>query len=898
MELLKTLPPVGGGQGGRSWLEPFDDPGQRLLGADTPTEELLRKIPVVRQAYGFVDPAAIHQSEPVAGLGIRKEIFRESQKSRAKAAAMEWMAEARETLGFGEFRNRGRAMKAQLAPGAPQGPLSRQIYDLVEHPERYVFTQPQKATILRGQGMMNTLLRAEQSAGVDVDEVANYWARSIVGTSKPEPLIKRLIEGQTIRASTKGHTRGRFYEFAEDTARAGYKLEPDPLVGLTRRLEAGIDAIADKETVKRIAQLPGVETPTQRMDPALIQNAATARRTTQTARLLKAATNRVGRGERLPAATLATIKRAFPAEGAELERLRGLAPSAPLAEVRALSQQADSLITQSSQSAGTAVSQRARAMERARLPRMGEAEVLGKIAPKEMVDQIDKWIDLPGRFRQHSPGPVGTVVEEVLQLWRSTLVSLDLSASYIQGQQLFFRNHPAWWRAQVAAVGSLIKEPLNYVAKNYSTIDEGIQMGAITPPSEFLVSTRGISGLPRRLPVTGGRIGLVTRTNRAFEWFTFVGQHELYKAARGNGKATEELVSLSSAIRKIMGTESNAIMGLTRRQKTVEAYLAFAPRFYRALHGTITQAFTPGLGGNEARKALGAMIAGATGLTMAVNYATTGRMPNYTEVESETWGKAKVNDSYVSFYGPMHSLFRTLARASVYSARNQKERATNAVGYYFKSKASLPVRGAETLAEIAVTGESRTFDGKIVNFTPEGAWNFAQDQALPIGVGQVTQDVAEDRPEGAMNIVGLNAQPALRENAKTWESKGKLPPDGTSLNQLQVAYQQAGESKIVSQAAKDAWHKYEMWQGNDAYWDDIIKNKVSGTVAAEFKAAQEYRNGGGKKYSPPGRRKQLAAANPELDVWLVEEAHRNPGRSYTPVTTEGKARQKKLIGGL
>jgi len=845
----------------------------------------VRKIPFLRQMYGAIDPAAIHQAEPVAQLGIAKQMFIEDHYSKAKVIAMEWMAEARKELGFD---SKGRANLVKAIPGVPEGPLFKTIFDLVEHPERYVLTESQTATVQRAQDIMASMLKAEQEAGVDVTEVANYWYRNVIGTGN-ETLIERLLGNVSRRGGAKGHVKPRFYEFAEDTVSAGKKLDINPLTSLTDRLEAGVNAIADKRIAQKIAQLEGMETGLSRADPEIIRAAADATARKETADNAISAIQRAKRGEQLPTGTIQAIERVFPevegklgpaskitledliragAEAAEepvvlpvpnpgtIRRLQQLLDEArvealanpdnaaiqkkakdlarrlgftkyrfalgeefiiekhPVKTLRGIQMQAlddllieirgvpavgktssgkpktiykGGLIDEIRKEEKLANKAKAKEMELAKKPRMGEALVLNKIAPASLVEEINKWIDLPGQFGQASVGSGKT--SEFLRLWRSTMVSFDLSYGYIQGQPVFFSNPVAWWRAQSAATVSLVNQPFQYVDKNFDVIMRGIDSGAIQPPTEMLFGKRGLSALPTKIPLLGT---VFTRTNRAFEWFTFVAQVELYKAAEagvlsrtggvlldesGNVisdvayKAVEdELISLSSAIRKTVGTESYARLGVSRRQQKIEALLAFAPRFYRAFVGLISQAFTGGPGGARAKKVMGLMIGGATALTIAVNLATQRKMPNYTDVEDADWGKAKVGDSYVSFYGPFHPYFRTAARFGVYTAQGKPTKAVEEVRRLFASKASLPARLFNTLGEIFFTGESKTFEGETVDFTVDGVTNWLEEQT-PISPSQVTKGLIEGRPEEAINIIGVNVVQSFRMDRKEARNK-------------------------------------------------------------------------------------------------------------------------------
>ena len=632
-----------------------------------------------------------------------------------------------------------------------------------------------------------------------------------------------------------------------------------------------------------------METPLSRVDPNLIDTAAKTRQANQTARLLKSATARMVRGERVPTATVNAVGKFFPTEAQELHDLlplvqaqqgtMGRTAAPDLSQrVQQLGQQADALINTTSGQAGRAFGERTFALERARQPLAGEGTIANKLAPVELIREIDKWVDVPGLHGR--PREIGEgAVQEVFKLMRSTLVSMDLSAGFVQGQALFFRNNPAWWRAQRAGVAALIKEPLSYVEKNISTIDEGVRMGAIVPPSEYLFSAQGLSSLPAKVP--GFR-----QANRAFEWFTFVGQHELYKAARGNAQSQAELVSVSSAIRKIMGTESSALSGVTRRQQAVEAWLAFAPRFYRATHGMVAQAFTPGPGGNEARKALGAMLAGGTAITIGAHYASTGTLPNFDRPEREDWAKFKFRGSYVSAFGPFHNLFRTLARAGVYTAQGEPGRAATEVRRYATSKASIPVRSALSLADLYAKGYTTTFEGEKITASPGGALTWLKEQA-PIGPAGAVESVVEGHPEGVLGVTGLNIRPLSQLN----EVAREIYP--TSRSTPEVWYEdlepyQKAKVKDAIMGNRKRWSQYneavdQLYLEKKANWERRAKSaEVQRAQGWKIKGNQQAKNDRGAI----------------LDDWAEDNAELSDRKSQTAKLLLGEAEYPDVMAGF
>mgnify|MGYP005825690393 FL=1 len=116
---------------------------------------------------------------------------------------------------------------------------------------------------------------------------------------------------------------------------------------------------------------------------------------------------------------------------------------------------------------------------------------------------------------------------------------------------------------------------------------------------------------------------------------------------------TEDLVSLGTAIRKGVGTESFAILGVRPTQKTIESLMLFAPRFTRAFSGLLAQSLTGGPGGAEARKAVGSLLAGGTSLLVGIHYLRHNKMPNVDDPFAPDWMQTPQGRSYFNPYGPL-----------------------------------------------------------------------------------------------------------------------------------------------------------------------------------------------------------------------------------------------------
>ena len=344
-----------------------------------------------------------------------------------------------------------------------------------------------------------------------------------------------------------------------------------------------------------------------------------------------------------------------------------------------------------------------------------------------------------------------------------------------------------------------MKDPIGYVDKNRTVIDKGVRDGAIHLPTEFLFSRHGFT--PTRLPIIGHTL---RSFNRSFEWFITVGQTELYKAALSSGAGADELVEMGSAIRKIVGTESYAILGVRPSQQTFETMTFFAARFARANLGLIAQMSRGGKGGAEARKTIGALIAGGTALTQAIHYASTGKALNYTDPYSADWMQARVpfGRSYVNAFGPFYSYFRHTARMGYSAWTGDFNRMPTETRRFFTSKASIPFRLLRTLSDIWSRGESRTYEGEVIDLSLGGALNLLGEHA-PIAPSDFVKGIQEGRPEAALGFTGgsVRGSPYDQMDILFQQDQG-INPNGVSLRKAEPFQRDLLEEKYPKIAAK------------------------------------------------------------------------------------------------
>jgi len=771
-------------------MRPFKEHAKNLLGPDTPIKKALRTTPGWKQVARVWSPAQVERDNPIAMIGVRKAIFEEIEVGRSRTATLAWYNDMEHLFGFKKIRGEWRATKVKPSPKAnPQKKLYKTIFDLVENPDHYVLTPAQEKTLRIGQNMMTRNLRDNQRVGVDVVELeGEYWRRMVIKGPKTTS-IGQQIDGffKARRAGAqKGFTRQRAFPLADDLIKAGFNIETHPLTTIQNRLESGIRTFSNMSTRQEIAKLPGVEKPLERFEgkfPETIEGQKAARK---------------ARDE---------TKRVYLKD--------------KTAENYNLLKQAE---------ADYITAMREVFIKKIEVGQPGYYELRlpnGRIAPQELVEEVNKFIDLP-EIRTGG-GNIANNMVEVTRLVRTTLTNVDLAAGFIQGQVLFYRNNPAWWVAQSKAIVALFNDPYAYVSKNFDLMDEGMRMGAISIPTEFLFSRAGIASIPTRIP----GIGIVMRScNRAFEWFIVAGQTELYKATRKgvlgkamgskagaelSEKATEDLVSLGSAIRKELGTESYAILGVRPTQTMFEQLSLFAARFLRANVGILAQATsgaaktmtfqTPSVGEREAMKGMASLIAGGIALLVAITWAKDRKLPNMTDPFAPDWMMFSIGRTYFSTFGPFYPYFRTIARMSVYTAQGKPDKAADELARFFRGKAGIPFRAIDIAGQFAFAGKAQTFDGEVLEKTPgDIAKGVFGEMMVPISIQEALQSIPEGRYESAIaEIFGLVGR-------------------GSPYAQMDIEFQKAKDinSEGLSYRYAEAWQEKEM----EKRFPDIAKMMV------------------------------------------------------------------------
>ena len=431
-----------------------------------------------------------------------------------------------------------------------------------------------------------------------------------------------------------------------------------------------------------------------------------------------------------------------------------------------------------------------------------EAQRLGRILPVDIAREIDSYY----RF---GPGD-RDYFNEAMQLWRATRTVGDYSQIFVQGTNLLYRRPDLWWKTTVGSILASSKNnmPIKYVHENLANIMDGIRTGAITPPSEFL-----LSGIPNSINPTWvenaahlfGEIPGVKQTQRSFEWFSFLGQSELWMASKGLIEAGASPAEVASMVRKSLGVVMQP--GLTRKQRDISQGLFFAPRFFKAVTTLMADTARGGARGSEARATLGRVIAGGTALTISAELLLNGKLPNFSDPSKSDWGSIHTGGGTINLYGPMYTYFRAIARAGQAVANGEPSKALDPMFTLTIGKTSLPLSAAISVlvGSNPVTGEEmkRYEDRSGFARTVKGIGNAAVEvfgkNLGPIGPAQVLRYLVE-KPESQPlfweivgEVFGARTNPYtpsqyrdILRNQHSLDAYSKTYPDITEKQKLEI----------------------------------------------------------------------------------------------------------------
>ncbi len=311
----------------------------------------------------------------------------------------------------------------------------------------------------------------------------------------------------------------------------------------------------------------------------------------------------------------------------------------PRVTLKALAKEANQLIEASKAPFGKARAARKALLEQARTPTLGtEATIFhpafqGKIYPKNVAGEIQRYWDDIG----FSPlNKLATISGEM----RTLVAAADFSAMFIQGLPGIALHPKAWGRAAAKSFKAFLRpqEYQEYMVKNLDNLMERANYGGYVGGFEFMEAMPSLqreasraTRLALRSPAIGRKAIQQTygRFEASFGAFGDVMRNEMWAGLKQGAKSEADLMEIARHIDRMTGVMSSKGLGLGKTQRDFEqAFLFFAPRYTRAGFALVSDMLKGGFSGDQARKALGSMMAAGAVMYAGIAKAM-GQEPNF-----------------------------------------------------------------------------------------------------------------------------------------------------------------------------------------------------------------------------------------------------------------------------
>ncbi len=517
---------------------------------------------------------------------------------------------------------------------------SKHISDIAEHPARYQLTVQQKAYTEQLHRVEDWVLDGLKEAGIDVrqlkfDEFSHWVHREVIGKNVDDALLKIRRAGGGRIGAKAAWEKTRFYETAAEGVKAGILYEPS----LERVTELYLQSAAKRISDQRIANmvLQFGEKPLERAARIAPRTLAEARETALTlagARRLTKVINRAVRGEKLTESTLRAQERRFPELGRKLREAIGKRET-----LRGLAKEANQIIEGARAPFGIARAARRALMEQVKTPTLGTEATIwhpafqGKIYPKNVAGEIQRYWDDMGF------GPLNKLATISGEM-RTLVAAADFSAMFIQGLPGIALHPKAWARGAAMSFKAFLKpqEYQSYIVRNLDNLMERANYGGYVGGFEFVEAMPSLqreaaraTRLALRSPAIGRKAIQQTygRFEASFGSFGDVYRNEMWQALKGSAKSETDLMEIARHIDRMSGVMSSKGLGLGKTQRDFEqAFLFFAPRYTRAGFALVGDMMKGGFTGDQARKALGSMMAAGAVMYAGISNAL-GQEPNF-----------------------------------------------------------------------------------------------------------------------------------------------------------------------------------------------------------------------------------------------------------------------------
>jgi len=464
------------------------------------------------------------------------------------------------------------------------------------------------------------------------EEGGEYVGRRVVG--KIDPRTGELAESAFIGAPGPGRPgahlsaeKTRYFVNVKEAIDQGFRYLP-PDEALYLNLKGAYNRVADKQIADWV--LDKVAWRGTGAPKALVEATTTAKNNLNKSQALLAALNRGLRGERgVPEQIVSSIATEYPAEASTLKNLlTDIRAGKPTGNaVQQFENKANNLINSNKAQYWQAVDARTKAREMAMQTHFGESRIqapafAGKIftgpEAKETADTL-------ARSFNTSYGDIDkiiTSVNKVNSIGRYFALAGDASPFMIQLITFPARFPKTYGKAMVEFTKALFSpaSQAKYLAKNNGIIQKSrnliLSKGGQT---EFTEAFR--DGGIMQSKIAKYPKAVLEPFQRGFEAAVDTSGIELRKAFDHLCTTPQRTAEVEQFINEVRGVTSSARLGVTPAMRAAETAAILAPRYNRAIFALVSDIANGGIRGDQARKAVAALIAGGTALATGVTLA-------------------------------------------------------------------------------------------------------------------------------------------------------------------------------------------------------------------------------------------------------------------------------------
>jgi GGDEF domain-containing protein len=229
----------------------------------------------------------------------------------------------------------------------------------------------------------------------------------------------------------------------------------------------------------------------------------------------------------------------------------------------------------------------------------------GKIFPQEIANKLSKaygesshdWIRKAERINAAS---------------KALMLTLDMSAPFVQGLPLMYSRPVAWAKAVINSYRALLnKNVLGQMLENpqYRTAaQEFVQSGGTIGRLQDYLAGAEEGELATRIPILGR---VIKATGRGYGVFLDTAKLEMWRAYRET-TPKEQWPAVVEAIENSLGMGRMEQIGVHPGRALGERLMFLAPSYYRAGGAMVANAFQKGVTGSLARRQIGSLLGGVT----------------------------------------------------------------------------------------------------------------------------------------------------------------------------------------------------------------------------------------------------------------------------------------------